>query len=129
MARIEFKKAVMRAALVRAGDGNIANAKCEAEGALYDLEPGQRCNCPLSHGVEFDHVLAASNGGDATLNNCLAACKKCHLFKTRTFDTPRAAKTVRQRDKDLGIKRPSNPMPGSRDSKWKRRMDGTVVAR
>lgn len=128
MSRLEFKKATKRDALKRAGGGNIATAKCEAEGTLYGLPPAQRCDCPLSHGVEFDHVLAASNGGDASLGNCLAVCKRCHGWKTQNLDTPRAAKILRQQDKLLGIRKPSS-MPGSRNSKFKRRMDGTVVPR
>lgn len=84
--------------------------RCEAVGTMYGLEPGRRCCAPLGDGVEFDHELAASNGGDNSLENCVAACPICHRFKTTQFDTPRAAKTVRQSDKAKGIVRPSSKL-------------------
>jgi len=49
MARHEFSRATKRAALERSG------YRCEAEGTRYGFEPGQRCNCHLSLGVQFDH--------------------------------------------------------------------------
>lgn len=122
MTRTEFSKPTRRDALKRSG------GLCEAEGAMYGLDPGQRCNSPLSYGVEFDHLLAASNGGDASLANCICACTRCHAYKTRTHDTPRAAKTVRQQDKAIGIRKPSR-MVGSRNSRFKKKIDGTVVER
>lgn len=124
MSRQEFGKQTRRDARDR------ANGYCEASGAMYGLDPGRRCNGDLSRGCEFDHVLAASNGGDASLNNCLCICRVCHRFKTDRFDTPRAAKTVRQRDKASGIRsRKGAPMPGSRDSGLRKRMDGRVERR
>lgn len=111
MSRAEFTKPVKRASLKRSG------GLCEAVGRLYGLEPGQHCNAPLSYGVEFDHVLLAANGGDNSLENAAAVCKRCHKIKTTTHDTPTAAKTVRQQDKlGLGIKKPSRwpkPPPGT----------------
>lgn len=97
MTRSEFPKQVKRDALFR------STGLCEASGKMYGLEEGQRCGVSLAHGVEFDHVLADSNGGKPTLENALAVCKKCHRYKTSHFDTPRAAKIVRQRDKHNGI--------------------------
>lgn len=103
---------------------------CEAEGALYGLVAGVRCGANLrGRRREFDHILAHSNGGDNSLENCAVVCGTCHDFKSHKLDTPRAAKTVRQRRKAKGIKRQSQPMPGSRASKFKRCMDGSVVRR
>lgn len=98
MSRAEFTKPTKRAALKRAGE------KCEAVGEWYRLPRGQRCNAPLAYGVEFDHVDLEANSHDASLENCAAVCKKCHAHKTRTRDIPVAAKTLRQADKDAGIK-------------------------
>lgn len=106
MSRLEFTKPIKRAALARSG------ALCEASGIFYGLAPDTRCNAPLSYGVEFDHVLAASNGGDNSLENCAAVCLKCHRFKTAKFDTPRAAKALRQSDKHFGIR--TKPIGNSR---------------
>ena len=104
MSRKEFTKAVKRDALKRSG------GFCEARGKMYGFGTvcgyGQRCHNNLAYGVEFDHELACSNGGDNSLANCVAVCVRCHDYKTRTIDTPRAAKTVRQRDKHTGVSRP-----------------------
>lgn len=121
MARREFSKEVKREALTRSG------LRCEADGPLYGLSEGQRCCIPLSAGVEFDHRISDALGGEPTLENCVAACPTCHAFKTATNDTPKAAKVKRQSDKDKGIKAsPSRPLPGSRASGLRRRMNGTV---
>lgn len=122
MTRAEFSKPIKREALKR------AKGQCEATGTWYGLAPGQRCTMPLSHGVEFDHIDLESNSRDASLENCAAVCIPCHRHKTRTRDIPIAAKTVRQQDKARGIRKKSN-FPGGKGSKWKRKMDGTVVER
>ncbi len=119
-----FDKPTKRAALKR------SDGLCEAVGDWYGLPKGQRCNMPLSHGVEFDHVNLKANSKDHSLENCAAVCKACHSWKTRHRDTPVAAKTVRQQDKHNGIrKRSSRPLPGSKRSRFKKKMDGSVVLR
>lgn len=119
--RREFSKQVRRDALAR------SEMLCEAVGALYGLEPGQRCTAPLGYGVEFDHVIADGIGGEPTLENCAAVCVRCHAFKTARHDTPRAAKTKRQADKHMSIRRrPSRPLPGSKASGIRKRFNGTV---
>ena len=100
--RSEFSKPTKREALKRSG------LLCEAVGTVYGLEPGQRCNAPLSHGVEFDHYPVPATERDSDgLENCVACCKTCHGYKTRTFDIPVQAKTKRVSDKHLGIRPPS----------------------
>lgn len=122
--RAEFSKQTKRDALRRSG------GLCEALGAMYGLAAAQRCNAPLSHGVEFDHIVLDANSKDNSLENCAAVCIKCHRWKTAKHDTPMAAKTVRMGDRHNGIAtRSSNPMPGSRASKWRRKMNGEVVLR
>lgn len=97
MPRREFTKATKRLALARSG-GN-----CEAVGAWYGLEPGRRCGASLGAGVEFDHIVLDANSKDNSLANCAAVCPKCHRFKTAKLDTPTAAKTLRQQDRNRGI--------------------------
>ncbi len=98
MSRNEFSKPVKRAALER------SQMRCEAVGRMYGLEGGIRCTMPLSHGVNFDHIILDANSKDNSLENCAAVCIRCHSWKTRKHDIPMAAKTVRQKDKALGIK-------------------------
>ncbi len=116
--RAEFGKPVKRAALQRSG------GLCEASGPMYGLS-AERCNAPLSHGVEFDHVVLDANSKDNSLENCAAVCMPCHRFKTRRHDTPMAAKTVRLQDNHSGV----GKKRGWPKSKWKRKVDGTTEQR
>ena len=118
VSRREFTKQTKRDALRR------SEQQCEAVGSMYGLEVGKRCNAPLAYGVEFDHVILDANSKDNSLENCAAVCVKCHKHKTRTHDIPKAAKTLRQQDKALGIRKP----PAFR-SKWKKKISGEVVLR
>lgn len=123
MTRAEFSRATKRGALKR------AEGQCEALGVWYGLHTGERCRAPLSYGVEFDHIVLDANSHDNSLENCAAVCIKCHRWKSANHDTPLAAKTVRQRDKHLGIRHSSRPMAGSRNSPLKKLMSGKVVRR
>lgn len=105
MARREFGKPTKREALKRSG------MLCEAVGEWYGFQPGQRCNAPLSVGVQFDHIDLDANSKDNSLENCAAICIPCHQYKTRTRDIPLAAKTLRQQDKARGIKGPKRTWP------------------
>lgn len=105
MPRREFSRAVKREALQRSG------GFCEASGAMYGLEDGRRCNAPLSAGVEFDHLISDSSGGEPTLENCVCACRVCHAHKTAKIDTPKAAKIKRVQDKHLGVSKPKHRWP------------------
>jgi len=118
-----FSTQVKREALERSG------RKCEATGQLYGLPDATRCQADLGYGVEFDHHILWANSRDSSLDNCLAVCPRCHKHKSAKHDTPLAAKTVRQRDKHAGVRETRNPLPGSKASKWKRKMDGSVVER
>jgi hypothetical protein len=118
-----FSKQVKRKALERSG------LRCEAVGPLYGLPEGVRCNANLGVGFDFDHVNLWANSRDSGLDNVAVVCRVCHKHKTTNHDTPKAAKTVRQRDKHYGIRATRNPLPGSKASKWKRRMDGSIVER
>lgn len=111
MARREFSRATKRAALERSG------YRCEASGTRYGFEEGQRCNCHLSLGVQFDHVLPCALGGDNSLENAAAICVQCHKYATRN-DIRQIRKSDRQRDRHTGVIRPggkikSAPFPKS----------------
>lgn len=97
--RHEFSKPTKREALKRSG------GLCEAVGDVYGLEPGKRCNAPLSHGVDFDHYpMSALDEDSDGLDNCVACCRTCHRFKTSKYDVPMQAKGKRIRDKASGIR-------------------------
>lgn len=122
--RAEFSRETKRQALTRSG------GFCEAAGLVYGLDLGQRCNAKLSYGVEFDHYpIRAADGGSADLSNCLAVCKKCHKWKTRTFDIPMAAKGKRIRDRHNGLKGRGQTFQTNRNGPFKRRLNGSTQRR
>ena len=111
MSRREFSKAVMRDAFMR------CNGACEG------------CGARLSAGkFHYDHIIPDALGGDPVLDNCQVLCKPCHADKTGKQDIPAIAKTKRIRDRERGIRRPSR-FTGARTSRWKKKMDGSVVQR
>lgn len=120
MPRREFTKQTKREAIRRSG------MKCEAVGEWYALLPGQRCNADLAFGVEFDHIDLDANSKDNSLANCAAICIPCHRCKTFIHDIPVAAKTRRQQDKNLGIRKPKSSLSNPR---FKKKIDGTVIDR
>lgn len=114
--RRDFSKAVKLAAWDRCG------GRCE--GCGVKLFPGR---------FQYDHIVAFAIGGEPTLDNCQVLCSggraTCHGLKTAEQDTPRAAKTKRQHAKNLGIRSRRSILDGSRASKWKKKLDGSVVRR
>lgn len=100
MSRTEFSRKTKQEALQRSG------YRCEASGPRYGFNEGQRCNCDLSLGVQFDHNVPDQLGGDNSLDNCMAVCVQCHKFKTRN-DVRQIRKSDRQRDKARGVIRPA----------------------
>jgi 5-methylcytosine-specific restriction endonuclease McrA len=94
--RTEFTRKTKQEALKRSG------IKCEASGPRYGLEEGQRCNCSLSLGVQYDHDVPDQLGGDNSLENCRAICVQCHKIKTRG-DIQQIRKSDRMRDKASGV--------------------------
>lgn len=80
---------------------------------------------PASEEWECDHVTPFAHGGVRTL----PAHPRCHRKKTSEVDIPAIAKGKRVRDRTFGIKKTAGTMPGSRGSKWKKKMSGEVVRR
>ena len=109
MSRREFSGKTKRAAFQR------ANGHCEQCGIDLRCKP-----------VHFDHEIAADLGGSATLENCRTLCLQCHKQKTAQHDVPLIAKGRRIRERNIGIKRTSRPLPGSRASGLRKRMNGNV---
>lgn len=107
--REEFPAKVKVAAFER------ANGRCES------------CTARLCLGhYQYDHVIPTALGGPPTLENCQVICSSCHMVKTARTDVPQIARSERIRRKHIGAKsRPRKPMPGSRASAWKHRMDGS----
>lgn len=78
---------------------------------------------------EYDHILALCNGGENRESNLRILCSWCHDAKTRK-DVAEKSLNRRVQAKRLGFHKPKGrPMPGSKASGWKRRLDGTVERR
>lgn len=79
---------------------------------------------------DIDHILPLALGGTNEPENLQILCKPCHQSKTSQSDIPRIAKTKRLKARHLGARSPSTrPLPGSRRSLWKRKLDESVVQR
>lgn len=76
---------------------------------------------------DAEHVVAIINGGENRESNLAPALREKHKGKTAA-DMAEKSMIYRKRTKHLGIRKPSR-MPGSRDSRFKRKMDGSVVLR
>lgn len=114
--RQEFPAKVRLAAYERtkAGDGK---ARCE------------RCTALLVTGkFRYNHRIPDALGGQPVLENCEVLCLACDAPQTYTIDIPRIAKSKRIRKREAGIKKRSS-FACSRQSRWKKKIDGSVVAR
>lgn len=78
---------------------------------------------------EFDHIVPLWLGGENRESNLQAIHYAQHKNKTKVEATVRA-KVNRIRNKELKLSKPkSRPIPGSKASGWRKRMDGTVERR
>ena len=125
--RREFSSVTKRLAWAR------ANGRCE--GIIHDPfcnnEPyNYRCNAPIDLGeFHYDHIDPDWFSKDNELENCQVLCKQCHDAKTKR-DVKNIAKSKRIQAKRIKARKPrARPMPGTKRSGWKRRIDGTVERR
>lgn len=78
---------------------------------------------------DIEHALALALGGEDDDQNRKLAHHACHKPKTKD-DIQRKAKADRQRAKFIGAKSPSkNPVPGSKNTPFKKKFNGTTVRR
>jgi len=85
------------------------------------IVPGETWTC--------DHVVALINGGENREANGQPLCAFCNPRKN-AVDLAEKSRTHSMACAAYGLKRSkSRPMDGSRNSPWKRRIDGTVERR
>ena len=101
----------------------IARAACD-HCVKRDRKVGEKLRPELDHGTPL--IL----GGQNRESNIQLLCHECHGAKTK-LDVKLKAKVARVRTKlSLGIKTAKGrPMPGSKASGLRKRMDGTVERR
>lgn len=76
---------------------------------------------------QADHVIAIVNGGENRESNLQCLCGWCHKAKTKQ-DVAEKSRARRIQAKHAGIRKPSS-FACARTSRFKKRMDGTVVDR
>ncbi|GAC1572626.1 MAG: hypothetical protein NVS3B5_01580 [Sphingomicrobium sp.] len=109
-----------------------AFARCCRNGTSPGVPQCEHCGIELNRrtGTIFEHLDADGLGGQPVLENCGCYCKTCADIKTLTHDAPTMVKADRVARKEYGLHKPKGPpMPGSKRSGLKKRMDGTVERR
>lgn len=76
----------------------------------------------------YDHKTALINGGQHREGNLQLLCVPCHAIKTKA-DVAEKSTVYRKRLAHLGLKPKGRPMPGSKASGFRRRMNGQVERR
>ena len=121
--RKEFTAKTKRAAFERCHVNGVP--RCEA---IIVSEPGVSLRCSEDLRVKsfhYDHADADFYSKDNSLENCTVLCQLCHKLKTRTVDVPKISKTRRLDRTRMKTKRRGPPMPGSKASPFKHKLDGT----
>lgn len=116
MSRREFSVSVKKAAFKRSGN----RCECGCRRPFTD-HPKER--------PEYDHILPDMLDGKPDLENCMVMRIDCHQTKTSTEDMPRFAKVRRGEKARKNITRIKQVIPGSRASKFKRKISGGTVLR
>ena len=76
----------------------------------------------------IEHIRALELGGADEPDNMGPAHETCAAAKTRN-DHQRAAKAKRQKIQYLGAAKTKRRLPCGRQSRWKKKIDGTIVPR
>lgn len=94
---------------------------------------GGICECGCGQKIiraQYDHRIPDALGGEPTLENCVVLEAKHHQKKTVEIDRPAIDKATRIREKNAGIRKPKGrPLPGTKASGFRKRMDGSVEKR
>ena len=88
------------------------------------------CSRKIAHGEpwEVEHPKAIGLGGADDASNWKPAHVDCHAGKTRQ-DVRIMRKADRQMKAQFGVKKSRNPIPGSKNTRWKRTIDGRTIER
>lgn len=101
---------------------------------VFDRAKGccQICTRKIRSGERWvaDHIKAIINGGENRERNLQLICDWCDRKVKTPADSAEKAKTYAKRCADLGLKqRKGRPMPGTKASGIKQKLDGTWVDR
>lgn len=100
---------------------------------VFDLAKGvcHLCNGEIKTGDawEVSHAVPLEMGGADEIQNMFPAHQKCHRRHTSEVDIPTIAKAKRREARHIGAHRSRRPMPGSKASGLRKRMNGQVERR
>lgn len=99
---------------------------------IFGRDNGRCQECTRRCGVggepwQIDHKVALVNGGQHRESNLRLLCVECHKGKTKE-DVAEKATVYRKRKKAIGVRKPSK-FACSRSSRFKKKLDGSVVER
>ena len=98
---------------------------------IFEAHAGRCCLCEqkIKAGDTWtiEHLRALGLGGADTDDNCAPAHEQCRRLKDKA-DVSDIARAKRRKAKHYGLLKPAT-IPGSRNSPWKRKIDGTTVPR
>lgn len=100
---------------------------------VFEAQSGLCAECGKKLAVagepfEVDHITALINGGENAESNLRALCKPCHLAKTAA-DVATKAAVARKRLKHIDRRESRNPLPGGKNHRLKRKINGRTVLR
>lgn len=99
---------------------------------VFNREGGKchKCTRKISAGENWtcEHVKALCNDGENRERNLACTCSNC-LPQKNAADVAEKSAVYETRKRHLGLHKPKRPMPGSRASRWRKRMDGTTERR
>lgn len=100
---------------------------------IFEQEDGicHLCHMKIHAGQEWDvsHEIPLEMGGEDGGKNLRVAHRKCHRIHTAKVDAPQIAKTKRMYASHIGARTSKRPLPGGRNTPFKRKMNGTVERR
>jgi len=113
------------------GTTKRGNLSVKRKLTIWEREKGFCMTCGIkliTGGFIFEHVKALELGGSDTDDNIRLTCKPCATEKTKK-DHSTAAKAKRSKAAVLGLKESKTPLPFGKGSKFKKKLDGTIVLR
>lgn len=101
--------------------------------AIWEAHKGMCCICEEKiDGTRdkwiIEHIRPLGLGGSNDSTNLGPAHERCGKDKTN-FDNSSIAKAKRVKQKHIGIKKASRPIPGSKASGWKKTFSGEWIKR
>jgi 5-methylcytosine-specific restriction protein A len=115
------------------GKGDDAQVPPRVRLRVFQRDGGTcQCGCTrrITPGTPWmtDHAVALVNGGQNRESNLRTLLVDCHARKT-AGDVAEKSVVAKVAKKHVGLHHAKRPMPGSRRSPWRKKINGEVVRR